>query len=330
MLNRPDIQKILRQLGSIDFMESNGWMMTNCPLAPWEHEGGTDSHPSMGITIEPGKSTANCFSCGFSGTVVKMIRVYAGHAIKEGDMSEQEMEELIDAALLAEYEEVEDKEYTEQKIEVPEEWVKGLGSYHEYFAEQGISEQTAERFNLGYVHQERRVLYPLYDENELVGIIGRSIMQKYDRKYKNQPKSLKTRKYLYGLNAKFPDAKKLIIVEGPKDTVIGNQVLIANGMNEEYHFVGLLGSSKAVSEEKVDLMAEHAEEIIIMTDNDSSGRLALERLKEEAGNRVVVSEVNWESGMEDPAENRDKIVELIETRTYSFEKDLKKALGRSW
>lgn len=40
------------------------WASAPCPLAPFLHSGGTDSHPSFGISISPeGRSVWYCFSC---------------------------------------------------------------------------------------------------------------------------------------------------------------------------------------------------------------------------------------------------------------------------
>lgn len=44
------------------------WVNVECVLAPWRHESGTDSNPSMGLLVCPGESKVYCFSCQYSGT----------------------------------------------------------------------------------------------------------------------------------------------------------------------------------------------------------------------------------------------------------------------
>lgn len=48
------------------------WVMLSCPLAPWLHDSGSDSHPSAGISItdeEEEPSKFNCFTCKTRGSL---------------------------------------------------------------------------------------------------------------------------------------------------------------------------------------------------------------------------------------------------------------------
>lgn len=46
------------------------WWGITCPLAEWNHQHGTDSHPSFRVEINPdGRSKLRCFSCGWGGSL---------------------------------------------------------------------------------------------------------------------------------------------------------------------------------------------------------------------------------------------------------------------
>lgn len=67
-MNQKQIVKYLKCLG-VHSPKLNGaadgcWVGAPCPLAPWTHSSGTDSHPSFAIQINSkGRSRFNCFSC---------------------------------------------------------------------------------------------------------------------------------------------------------------------------------------------------------------------------------------------------------------------------
>ena len=55
-------------------VSGEGWAQITCPLAPWTHASGKDSHPSFGIKIKDGGvSKAHCFSCMFTGTLQDLV-----------------------------------------------------------------------------------------------------------------------------------------------------------------------------------------------------------------------------------------------------------------
>ncbi len=63
-------------LGSDQIKPPNagGYVHICCPLAPWEHQNGTDSSPSFGIHVDPaGTSSMHCFSCNWSGDLIQLL-----------------------------------------------------------------------------------------------------------------------------------------------------------------------------------------------------------------------------------------------------------------
>jgi len=80
-INRAFIDQLLSTVSILDFMEkeydsdfvngNNGWANTNCPMP--NHE---DSSPSFGININDNKY--NCFGCGQTGDIIKLVQKVEG------------------------------------------------------------------------------------------------------------------------------------------------------------------------------------------------------------------------------------------------------------
>ena len=80
-INRAFIDQLLSTVSILDFMESeydsdfiggkSGWANTNCPMP--NHE---DSSPSFGVNIDNNKY--NCFGCGQTGDVIKLVQQVEG------------------------------------------------------------------------------------------------------------------------------------------------------------------------------------------------------------------------------------------------------------
>jgi hypothetical protein len=50
-----------------------GWVLSECPLGPWNHTEGKSSSEVFGIKIEDGDSRCNCFACGWHGTQSDLV-----------------------------------------------------------------------------------------------------------------------------------------------------------------------------------------------------------------------------------------------------------------
>ena len=80
-INRAFIDQLLLTVSILDFMEkeydsdfvngNNGWANTNCPMP--NHE---DSSPSFGINVNDNKY--NCFGCGQTGDIIKLVQKVEG------------------------------------------------------------------------------------------------------------------------------------------------------------------------------------------------------------------------------------------------------------
>lgn len=80
-INRAFIDQLLETVSILDYMESeydsdfivgkSGWANTNCPMP--NHD---DNSPSFGVNIDNNKY--NCFGCGQTGDVIKLVQKVEG------------------------------------------------------------------------------------------------------------------------------------------------------------------------------------------------------------------------------------------------------------
>ena len=69
-----NIAKLLRLLGAtVSTSSRSGWVISECPLGPWNHEGGKSGDSVFGVKVENGDCKCNCFSCGYHGNLSTLI-----------------------------------------------------------------------------------------------------------------------------------------------------------------------------------------------------------------------------------------------------------------
>jgi len=341
-MQRKDIEYVLRRLGvdTGQMKKSGDWWMVSCPLARWTHESGTDLHPSFGIREGQGVSPAHCFACSFQGGVISLIREYGRYGIRDGLVTKDDLDELVDYVLLAE-DDTGDIRVTgmmlDQPVVVPQDIEDCLDTYHPYLADRGIDEQTASRWRLGWYDMDDRVLFPVFKKegkhDRLMGVIGRTVVGE-EPKWKNYPPKFKKSEYLFGEWLKPKDADKIVVVEGPIDAIKVNDALEKRKMDDEFWCVALMGAEP--SDAQLDKLVAFGSEVICMLDNDASGKMGTLKLAggriggkrfKGIGERTIVSAVMWPEEVNDPGELEvEEIIELIEDRHLMLEIKLRKEL----
>jgi DNA primase len=335
-VNSTSIEFVLSKMGVRETKRNGEWITASCPLAPWTHAGGTDRRPSFGIRETTGISGAHCFSCGFHGGVLSLVRTYGQYAMEAGLMTNEDVRQLEDYVILTEDEDVVDKPVNRiTEVVIPEKLRKCLGRTHPYFEKRGITDATIERWNLGYVEEfedERtfttmydRVLFPVYEKEglryELKGIVGRSVTGE-EPKYKNAPPNFKKAQYVYG--GWLAEGKtKIAVVEGPVDCLVLNQHLEAAGMNDMFA-VALLGADP--SKAQIEWLKDHADEVVCMLDNDPSGKLGNKKLIEWLDAHVIVTVVQWKDEHKDPADAGAYAIEMLKSRKFVLEHKIEQML----
>jgi DNA primase len=205
---------------------------TSCPLAPWTHSSGKDSHPSMSVrNMGEGTVVFNCFTCHEKGQVKNL-------AWKYGDLSKdyaayEYVRRLYDRSDYDPWAQVAKQPYgqyfkkvawmsqqhdkknpqnvTEESLK---EWLKQVP---QYALERGLTQKEILEYEIGYDAKERRMIIPIRDhKKELMGVSGRDVTGKQKPKYKHY-QGFKKEKVFYGEQWLDPKVSAVNLVEGFMD-----------------------------------------------------------------------------------------------------------------
>ena len=178
-----------------------GWVHTNCPLAEWRHEHGTDNNPSFGIKIDPGaESRVHCLSCNFSGLLGDVLVDLKVHrdACPDVDLKTamilvaNEIDESEVASLdnIGDYEDTERAKFRRPHI-FPEEWLSSfppawkVKDARAYLQGRNVDADTAQALDLRWSGTGKRVCFPVRDDQgRLRGLHGRTIEDDVKPTYK--------------------------------------------------------------------------------------------------------------------------------------------------
>jgi hypothetical protein len=255
-------------------------MTISCPFAPWTHAKKTDEHPSFGIIIKDGdRSAYKCLSCGVKGRL-------SGLPTRLGGYRKEDYSKLRAWAEGAEFSASISKPIPKWEDADPvaidhnaygglAQTVRGsVGDFPlalsvAYLRKRGLSYVDIMRLNLRYDAWQQRVLFPVYDSNDMFrGFTGRSTMR-VNTWTKQNPK---VRDY-YGLNKR----EVFLKLPGKQDGI----KLIGEGLFDFATFVrfgyrnarAILGT--ALTPEKIAILIDEAEPAYFFMDNDLAGWQAL-------------------------------------------------------
>lgn len=237
-MKRDDGTKFLKGLGSKvpQSQPRSQWVIGDCPLGPWRHDGGKSSPEVFGVKIGPGDSFCSCFSCGYHGSgrdLLMEIRALnkkqpSGKSYPFGDL----MQLIADAEATAELdldvpllEDVLFGDHNVRKLHpFDEDWlasfagVEGFPWAEQYLLERNCWPAMWEHLDLRVDTFQKRILFPVRDfSGVLMGLHGRAVDPDDDLRY---------RMYLFE-GEKNPEVwlgehtvdldKPIIIAEGPFD-----------------------------------------------------------------------------------------------------------------
>lgn len=277
-------------------------------LCPFHNE------KSPSFSVSPQKQMYYCFGCGAGGNVFTFIMEYENYTFMEAlkMLAERAGVELPELEYSREAREQADKKA--QLLQINKEAAKyyyvqlrnGQGALAmEYLKGRGLSDETIQKFGLGYsdkfgsglyrylkskgypdglLHESglfnaderhgmydkfwNRVIFPIMDVNSKVIGFGGRVMGDGKPKYLNSPetKIFDKSRNLYGLNAARVSRKKnLIICEGYMDVISMHQA----GFNNA---VASLGT--ALTSLQASLLKRYTDEVLVIYDSDEAGTKA--------------------------------------------------------
>ncbi len=274
-------------------------------LCPFHNE----KSPSFSVNAQ--RQMFHCFGCGKSGNVITFIMNYENYTFPEAlellaqragvtlpkiDYSQEAKErDSLKKRVLEAYKEAAKYYYFQLRSE------SGKKAY-DYFRDRGLSDETINKFGLGYavtgrnlmyrylkskgydddVLKEMRIFYvneregmtdmfwnraifPIMDVNHRVIAFGGRVMGEGEPKYLNSPETMVFDKgrNLYGLNhARTARKDHIIVCEGYMDVISMHQA----GFSQT---VGALGT--ALTSGHVNLLKRYTENVLLCYDNDGAG-----------------------------------------------------------
>lgn len=184
-MNADQIRSWLSLLGAQQIKVGPGWVNCSCPLAPYRHQSGKDSHPSFGIQISTVESHCFCLACHFHGKQMDLIYelVRCGAPISKHEAMQlivASTEEIPILVVPPDYEELNKPivlvEYPESMREKFEP-AYYQGQVHPYLLERSVTYSCAKHLDLRFDPARRRIVFPVRDYGGVLrGLHGRLIV----------------------------------------------------------------------------------------------------------------------------------------------------------
>ena len=310
-MKQQQILNLLNSLGIVSRQGAGGNLIVRCPFAQYKdlHNFNKDHKPSMGILVKDAEPClVNCFTCGYKNiSLAKMLT-----ELQSYDPDNKDLDAAIDQAVLIELPNADEiislvdnisNSYSKNngKFVLPkyEEdapldttlWDKYKKKYHKYFEDRGITLDTCKDFESGYDKEQKRVILPVYDQNNILrGAVGRAILPTIQPKYLNYWEFNKG-KYLMGEHL-IKRANILIITEGMFDLLKGYQYLKENNMLDAYSIVALMGAK--LTDIQARTIIRLATEVVLFLDNDVVGLENTKHILDMISKSIMVTRVNWD------------------------------------
>ncbi|CAA2141445.1 hypothetical protein [Hyphomicrobium sp. ghe19] len=282
-----------------------GWVISDCPFGPWKHENGKSSDHVFGIRTTPGDAQANCFACGWHGTLSDIV-LELRRLVKLNPLATPDFKTAGALALKAQEEfeleldtpDIEEMLFGPKKdLHVfPNWWLESFPLWQDvpfavqYLAERNVSKETADFLQIRADSNEKRVCFPVHDfKQRLVGFHGRSVLEKTDLRYRMYLQSGKHNQVVW-LGERWVDFEQpIVVVEGPFD--------LAAVLPVYKNVVSPLFANPSF--EKLKRMAP-AFEWITLYDRGKGGDAGREKVTEALGSDYLIHHLQPPDGVKDP------------------------------
>ena len=299
---------VLSQLGVQNIQLANGHFRANCPWAHL-HAKGTDNKRSWGMSVlEPHKH--GCFACGSKGTLASFLIQRGFKREKAYIMAGMVPQSALDVGLV--FDPL--KKASFNLPELPEELIYPYVLHQsacDYLKTRHISKDLAERCRLVYDHADNRVLFPWYIREKLVGATGRSLVDHPDIPKTLPYFDMAKGKVLYFPSPKIRSSLPLVIVEGEIDAV---RVFSASSRYE----VCACGFGKFTDSHRDLVLNLGFSKVYSFTDNDSTGMLLREYIRNKFKGKITVAEVPYAINAKDPADMNDRQIKFCLSKVAFF------------
>ena len=306
------IVRLLKLLSArhIDSSTRTGWVVSSCPLESWNHDGGQSSPAVFGVKIEEGDPRANCFACGWRGTMMELIITMRHHnklepalTIKWSDAMKLVEEAEDELALDLDSPTVEEMFMAgglgNKLHDFPEWWletflpVDQFPKAMDYLKARNVRPELAYHMDLRWDSSQERICFPVRDfKFRLRGLHGRAIDKDVLPRYRMYTQAGKNNPIIW-LGEHWVDlTKPIVVVEGPFD--------VASVYRVYRNVVSPLFNSP--SYDKLNRMAP-ATEWFTLLDKGTGGDTGRQRISKAMGKDHVVRHLTLPDGVKDPGDS---------------------------
>jgi len=183
-MNLDQVRQFALAVGTRVESVSGEWASMRCPLSPWTHDSGKDSHPSCAISYGDNiESIFNCFTCE-SGDLLQMVQLLQGHGAQQpkydlkAAMKMWATEESQDLVLT--FTEGNQRYAVEADVVWPEMVLAGfmrackVPMAMDYLHDRKVSQKLADDLDIRWDLSRRAVCFPVRNwSGALVGLRGR-------------------------------------------------------------------------------------------------------------------------------------------------------------
>ena len=269
-----EMKRLLTDLGVTHLIETGTNIQANCPFHG-------ETRPSWGI-MKYYPYVYHCFTCGVSGTVIKLIE-------------HQKDCNPIEAYRIAEkYGYIESDKMKEGAYTVPTmteiELERYTLFYNKKMLKRGLSKRVLKEWEVGYDIENNRHTFAIRDENsKLIGMASRRV-KGFGTKYMFH-KGTQKGSVLYGLfKCHYGTA---IIVEGFVDALKLWELGVRN-------VVALMGNQ--ASKKQIELITRNFNKVYIALDNDEEGKFGARKLIWQLKGRVKLFILEYPKYIKDAGE----------------------------
>lgn len=231
--------------------------------------------------IDKTKGTFFCFSCQKVADLVEFVMFTSARTYFESVRFIKSKEQAIDLVYEVSKQLIDQPEYVEyDSAMISKLYRQAVASDRAkaYLANRHITEQSIDKFELGYSEKADMVTIPVHSPDGIpVGFVGRSIEGK---DFKNTP-GLPKSKVLFNLH-RVKSAGRIFVVESSFDAIRLWQC--------GYPAVATLGAN--VSSIQLELLQKYFNNIIVIADNDEAGGNMKKKIIEKLGSRVSIIHLN--------------------------------------
>ena len=322
-MNEEGIKDLLRALDARNVKREGKWIMSSCLLAPYTHEKGSDSTPSMGVSIhEDSKSIYHCFTCKEKGTLIHLLEKLEKFTGEDwSDLKDQfGASELFGAPVPAWGRRRRAKDASERLGEpLSEDYIDlyDPAEGHPYARERGIFRRTCRDLQLRIDPDNRgveRLLFPVRDpRGRLFGFTGRATDKEGQPKVRDYH-GLKKQLLLIGSHRVTPETKRIAITEGPVDWAR----LCQNLPYPEIVPMGTLFSGLTNAQRAI--LKSISLPVMNFMDRDAAGQAGARDMAEQLLPHMPFLATKWPEGRSDAAElTKREARDMAETaRLYSL------------